>query len=52
MGPYDDEEGRYLDHSDIEHAVNNGYLWEDSSNPGTYSDGEGRHYDSEYNPID
>ncbi len=49
MGPYDDESGRYLDSSDVEHDVNNGNLTQSSSDPNTYYDGDGVEYDQDYN---
>ena len=52
MGPYDEETGRNLDHSDVEHDVLNGYLVEDSTHPGTYYNGDGECFDEEYNPIE
>ncbi len=50
-GPYDEELGRELDSSDVEHDVNNGYLQESSLSPGTYLDGDGNRYDGDYNPL-
>ena len=49
MGPYDDDQ---RDNSDVQHDVNNGNLTESSLNPGTYYDGDGVSYDSDYNRID
>ena len=48
---YSEYEGRYLDHDDVQHDVLNGNLTESSLYPGTYEDGDGNCYDSEYNPI-
>ena len=51
MGPYDEDKGKFLDHSDVEHDVNNGWLMP-SSDPDVFYDGDGNRYDSEYNRIE
>lgn len=52
MGPYDEDSGRFLDNSDVEHDVNNGNLSRSSIDSNTYYDGDGNSYDSDYNPKD
>ena len=51
-GPYDEEQGRYLDNSDVQSDLANGYLQESSIQPGVVYDGEGRSYDMDYNQLD
>lgn len=50
MGKYDESLGRELDNSDVQHDVNNGNLWQSSTDPNTYYDGDGVEYDENYNP--